>query len=35
VDYEYQFWPSAPGGGLPTHGLTPNGFSFGASYRIF
>jgi hypothetical protein len=35
VDYEYQFWPEAPGGGLPTHGLTPNGFSFGASYRVF
>ncbi|AXC10469.1 hypothetical protein ACPOL_1119 [Acidisarcina polymorpha] len=35
IDYEYQFWPSAPGGGLPTHGLTPNGFSFGAAYRIF
>ena len=35
IDYEYQIWPSAPGGGFPTHGLTPNGFSFGASYRIF
>jgi len=34
-DYEYQFWPSAPGGGLPTHGLTPNGFSIGIGYRIF
>jgi opacity protein-like surface antigen len=34
-DYEYEFWPSAPGGGLPTNGLTPNGFSIGASYRIF
>jgi hypothetical protein len=34
-DYEYQFWPSAPGGGLPTHGLTPNGFTVGIGYRIF
>lgn len=35
-DYEYQFWPAAPGGGLfPSHGLTPSGFSVGASYRIF
>jgi len=35
IDYEYQFWPSAPGLGFPTNGLSPNGFSFGASYRIF
>lgn len=35
VDYEYQFWPSAPGGPFVSHGLTPSGFSFGASYRIF
>jgi len=35
IDYEYQFWPSAPGGGFPTNGLSPNGFSFGASYRVF
>ena len=35
ADYEYQIWPSAPGGGFPTHGLTPNGFSFGVAYRIF
>jgi opacity protein-like surface antigen len=34
-DYEYHFWPSAPGGGLPTHGLTPNGFTIGVGYRIF
>jgi opacity protein-like surface antigen len=34
-DYEYQFWPSAPGGGLPTNGLTPNGFTVGVGYRIF
>lgn len=34
VEYEYQRWPSYPafrgGGG----GLTPNGFSFGVSYKI-
>jgi opacity protein-like surface antigen len=35
IDYEYQIWPSAPGGGFPSNGLTPNGFSFGAGYRIF
>ncbi len=39
VDYEYQFWPSAPGLAFtfprPSHGLTPNGFSGGVSYRIF
>jgi hypothetical protein len=35
IDYEYQFWPTALGGGLPSNGLTPHGFSFGASYRIF
>jgi opacity protein-like surface antigen len=35
IDYEYQFWPSALGGGLPSHGLNPNGFSFGVGYRIF
>lgn len=38
-DYEYQFWPSAPGTAFtypnPSHGLTPNGFSVGASYRLF
>jgi len=34
-DYEYQFWPKAPGGDLPTHGLTPNGFSVGLGYRVF
>ncbi len=42
-DYEYQFWPSFAGppsidnnGNLIQHasGLTPNGFSFGASYRF-
>jgi hypothetical protein len=35
IDYEYQIWPSALGGGLPSNGLTPNGFSFGVGYRIF
>jgi len=39
ADYEYQFWPAAPGGVFtypnPSNGLTPNGFSVGASYRIF
>ncbi|QNI32612.1 outer membrane beta-barrel protein [Alloacidobacterium dinghuense] len=38
-DYEYQFWPSAPGLAFtfpnPSHGLSPNGFSVGASYKIF
>ncbi len=35
IDYEYQIWPSALGGGFPSNGLTPHGFSFGAGYRIF
>ncbi|HEY0795533.1 MAG TPA: outer membrane beta-barrel protein [Acidisarcina sp.] len=36
ADYEYQFWPSAPGlPGLPSSGLNPNGFSVGIGYRIF
>jgi|HubBroStandDraft_6_1064221.scaffolds.fasta_scaffold387619_1 opacity protein-like surface antigen len=38
-DYEYQFWPAAPGLAFtfpkPSSGLTPNGFSVGVSYRIF
>ena len=38
-DYEYQFWPSAPGLVFtypqPSSGLTPSGFSGGVSYRIF
>jgi opacity protein-like surface antigen len=38
-DYEYQRWPSAPGIVFtypnPSHGLTPNGFSVGAAYKIF
>lgn len=39
VDYEYQKWPAAPGIVFtypnPSRGLTPNGVSFGAAYRIF
>ncbi len=36
ADYEYQLWPSAPGlPGVPSHGITPQGFSFGVGYRIF
>ncbi len=35
IDYEYQFWPSAPGGGLPSNGMNPNGFSAGVGYKIF
>lgn len=38
-DYEYQFWPAAPGIEFtfpnPSNGLTPNGFSAGVSYHIF
>jgi hypothetical protein len=34
-DYEYQFLPTAPGfPGQPSHGLNPNGFSVGVTYRI-
>ena len=34
-DYEYQILPSAPGfPGLPSHGLSPNGFSAGITYRV-
>lgn len=34
-DYEYQFWPSFSGlPGLGNQGLSPNGFSFGVSYRL-
>jgi len=36
AEYEYQFWPSAPGiAGEPNHGIKPNGFNAGISYRIF
>ena len=31
IDYEYQIWPGFLNGG----GLTPHGYSFGASYRVF
>ncbi len=40
-DYEYQFWPAAPGDqftkpfGKKSSGLSPSGFSVGVSYRIF
>lgn len=35
AEYEYQFWPSAPGiVGEPNNGLKPNGFSAGVSCRI-
>lgn len=35
AEYEYQFWPTAPGlGGEPNNGLKPNGFSAGFAYRI-
>lgn len=33
-DYEYQIWPGYVGD-KGAHGLTPNGFSVGASYRLF
>jgi opacity protein-like surface antigen len=39
VEYEYQFWPTAPGAAFSdisgNHGFTPNGFSAGVAYRIF
>jgi opacity protein-like surface antigen len=36
ADYEYQFWPTAPGlPGAPSSGLNPNGLSVGIGYRIF
>lgn len=35
ADYEYQFWPGFQGlPGQSTHGLTPNGLSFGVGYRL-
>jgi hypothetical protein len=34
-DYEYQFWPGFAATQSVAHGLTPNGFSVGASYRLF
>lgn len=36
ADYEYQFWPRAPGiPGLPGPAMTPQGVSLGVNYRIF
>jgi opacity protein-like surface antigen len=36
ADYEYQFWPNAPGiPGEPSSTLRPNGVSAGISYQIF
>ncbi len=35
ADYEYQIWPGFVGEGPRAHGLTPDGVSFGVSYRIF
>jgi hypothetical protein len=38
VDYEYQRWPSFAvvlNGVMHDSGITPNGFSYGASYRVF
>ena len=38
VDYEYQMWPSFAGpatsAGAHNHGLSPNGISFGISYKF-
>jgi len=35
AEYEYQFWPQFQGlPGEAKNGLTPNGFSFGVSYRL-
>jgi hypothetical protein len=35
IDYEYEAWPAAPGfPGIPSHGLTPNGISVGAAWRL-
>jgi hypothetical protein len=36
TDYEYQIWPSFSGiPSIGNKGLTPNGFSLGASYRVW
>jgi hypothetical protein len=36
AEYEYQFWPSAPGvAGEPSNGMKPNGFSAGFAYKLF
>ena len=34
ADYEYQMWPGYVGV-KGQHGLTPNGFTVGVSYRLF
>ena len=35
AEYEYQFWPSAPGiAGEPSNGMKPNGFSAGFAYKL-
>lgn len=35
-EYEFEFLPSAPGfPGQASNGLTPHGFNFGVSYRVF
>jgi hypothetical protein len=36
ADYEYEIWPQFAGiSTLPNHKLTPNGFTFGATYKIY
>jgi opacity protein-like surface antigen len=35
VDYEYQIWPNFGSSGGGKGGLTPNGFTFGVSYKLF
>ena len=35
AEYEYQFWPSAPGiAGEPSNGMKPSGFSAGFAYKL-
>jgi opacity protein-like surface antigen len=36
AEYEYQYWPGAPGiPGLPSGAMEPNGVSVGINYRMF
>jgi opacity protein-like surface antigen len=36
ADYEYQFWPQAPGiPGISSGMMNPNGVSVGFTYRVF
>jgi opacity protein-like surface antigen len=36
AEYEYQFWPSAPGiVGEPSNGMKPSGFSAGFAYKLW